>query len=344
MFRIFNKKVNRKPKFNEPFFLQWHITDKCNLKCKHCYRDDIKKDLEYNDMLDVLAQFKLLLKYINKKGRIQFAGGEPLLSDYLFDIVNEANKCDIPSRILSNGILITEEISERILKSQIKYVQISIDGIESTHDQIRGAGSFKKSIQAAETLRSKGIEVTFNVTVSKLNISELEQIAEIASQYANRLGYHRLVPYGAGKSLEDQLIPPDLVREYFDLINNKIKPGYDDLEVVLRDPLWKPYFAPEAQCPFIGGCSVAYNGICVESNGDVYPCRRMPVVIGNLTKESLIDIWESKIMRELRNRDKLKGNCKKCNLKWLCGGCRAIAYAVTNDYLQEDIQCFKYVK
>ena len=342
MFNFFKKKKPKRiNRFNEPFFLQWHITDRCNLQCLHCYREDLKKDLPVESLKLILKKYSKLLDFLGKKGRIQFAGGEPFLSEHLFEIIKESRKLNLPSRVLSNGTVINEMTVKGLLNSNTKTVQISIEGTEETHDHIRGQGSFKKVIKSARLLRESGIEVTFSVTVCRLNINELEEIAKLASEHANRLGYHRLIPYGEGKKLSDQLLNPDEIKLSFDIINNVIKPKYDNIEIVHRDPLWRPYFTPDIKCNGINGCSAGYNGLCIEANGDVYPCRRLPIVIGNALTDCLIDIWNCDVMKNLRDRDKLKGKCSDCNLRWLCGGCRAIPYALDGDYLGEDVQCFK---
>jgi radical SAM protein with 4Fe4S-binding SPASM domain len=77
----------------------------------------------------------------------------------------------------------------------------------------------------------------------------------------------------------------------------------------------------------------------VEANGDVYPCRRLPVVIGNLLHDDLEEIWRGEALEQLRNRDALTDRCGRCRLRWHCGGCRAVAYALGGSALAEDPQC-----
>lgn len=335
-------KKKRVERFKEPFFLQWHITDVCNLKCLHCYRDDSKKDLPFEQQVEILEKFDKFLKKLKKPGRIQFTGGEPFLSPSLFKLIELAHKKKMGTRVLCNGTVITEELALKLLESKCTLVQISIDGVKETHDRIRGAGSFEKALKGAEILKAKGVQVTFNTTISKLNYLELESLVELASQKADRFTFSRLVPYGAGKALEEECLSP---KEYLKIIEKAqaLARKYTSIDMPKRDPLWKPYLIKGACCNAIAGCSAGYNGICVDSNGDIYPCRRLPIVLGKIQETDFERVWQSDVVRALKNRDELTGKCGDCNLKWLCGGCRAIAYAVSGDYMAEDPQCFTHL-
>ncbi len=327
--------------FNEPFFLQWHLTDRCNLACQHCYRDENKTNLDFDTLQAVLRQYRSFLQAIGRNGRIHFSGGEPFLSAHLFDLIRTAKGHNLPSRILSNGTLITPELAARTRRAGCRLVQVSLDGLESTHDKIRGKGTFKQSLAGIANLRAAGIEVTIAMTLSQVNVHDALPVARLAEQIADRVHFSRLVPIGSGEALEaDLLTQAEIYRLPKDL---HAFHGRTKIDFPLRDPLWKAYFNPQCSdwgsC--IGGCAVGYNGLCIESNGDVYPCRRLPIVIGNVLSQSLIDIWHAPLMQTLRDRDRLKGNCGDCRLRWACGGCRGVAYGLCNDPLAEDPQCFR---
>ena len=80
----------------------------------------------------------------------------------------------------------------------------------------------------------------------------------------------------------------------------------------------------------------------IQPNGLITPCVFMPIVVGNLRKESFQDIWlRSKVMNDLRDREKLKGRCGRFLYKYVCGRCRARAYAYYHDYLTTDPGCIR---
>lgn len=330
----------RREAFNEPFFLQWHLTDRCNLTCQHCYRDEAKADLDLAALRAVLADYVGFLNRLGRDGRVQFAGGEPLLSPHLYELVRSARTHRIPSRVLSNGTLAVPETVRRLRQAGCRLVQVSLDGLEATHDAIRGTGAFRRALAGIATLRDVGVEVTVSMTLSRVNAGEALDVARLAEESADRVSFHRLVPVGGGQRLADELLSPAEVRESMAGLLAFRQDTRIDLP--LRDPLWKAYFEPRLRghrC--VAGCAVGYNGLTVEANGDVYPCRRLPIVIGNVCRQSLYEIWQAPLLQALRDRDRLGGKCGRCRLRWVCGGCRGIAYAVSGDPLAEDPQCFR---
>ena len=87
------------------------------------------------------------------------------------------------------------------------------------------------------------------------------------------------------------------------------------------------------------GCSAGISVIAIMPNGDVYPCRRLPIKIGNIFNQNIYDILNNIIIKKLRNRDNLKDKCSVCPYKWICGGCRGYAYALTGDIFASDPLC-----
>lgn len=88
------------------------------------------------------------------------------------------------------------------------------------------------------------------------------------------------------------------------------------------------------------GC-LAGSGVCfVSFQGEVFPCGYLPVLAGDLRKQSFADVWEgSQVFQQLRNTENLKGKCGCCEFRNICMGCRARAYAATGDYMQEEPFC-----
>ncbi len=330
--------MGRRELFNEPFFLQWHLTDRCNLSCRHCYRDEQKEDLSLAELRNILHQYVDFLACLGKRGRVQFCGGEPLLSAHIYTIIEECTRLRIPTRILSNGTLITAEVARRLVESGCRLVQVSLEGMEEVHEALRGQGSFQRARQGIEAARAAGIQVTVAMTVSRENRDQVMAVARFAEEHADRVGFHRLVPLGGGAEMQDEMLTPLELRAMMEEVH-RFKKG-THLDVPLRDPVWRAYFNPRG-CNGISGCSAGYNGLTVESNGEVYPCRRLPIVLGNVQERSFEELWRSEILEQLRDRDLLKGRCGACRLRWLCGGCRAIPYALTGDHLGEDPQCFR---
>jgi len=323
----------------DPFFMQWHITDRCILNCIHCYRNEQKNDLPFVELLTILHKFANFLDETHTIGRINFSGGEPLLRmNDLINLMYEAKKLHIESRLLTNGLLIDESVAGQLHNAGCTTIQVSIDGCKETHEHIRGKNTFDRAIQGVQYAKSAGMDVTISTTVLKWNFSELDIVATFARQMQARLFVSRFVPCGNGSSIGDQMLT---AKDWLKVMRKCLNWQHNGDRILLRDPLYAPLSANRhvLKNESIGGCSIAYQGIAVDSNGDVYPCRRLPLVVGNLLQEEYSAIWHKPIMNALRNRDGLKGFCGKCVFRWFCGGCRAVAYAASGDIFAEDPQC-----
>jgi radical SAM protein with 4Fe4S-binding SPASM domain len=96
---------------------------------------------------------------------------------------------------------------------------------------------------------------------------------------------------------------------------------------------------------FIGGCGCGRFYCAIRANGDIEPCVFFPLKVGNIKNDDFETLWHSNsILQELRNKDKLEGNCASCEYRYFCGGCRARAYGYTGNYLASDPGCIKYVQ
>lgn len=274
-----------------------------------------------------------------EKARVQIAGGEPLLSAHLFFVLDLIHRAGFQSRLMTNGSLIDGRMARGIRDHGCRIVQISIDGDEKAHDTLRGHGHFRQAIEGARLLRECGVQVTFSMTLTQDNHATVGSVFQLAQRESDRVSFHRLVPCGRGAELKERLLSKEEIQSLFGEIW-KQKGLSDGVEVPLRDPLWKPFLRHLCLEPHVDGCSIGYGGICVDSNGDVYPCRRLPIILGNALSDELTEIWHSVPLSQMRDRNRLKGRCGGCGLRWKCGGCRAIAWATSGDPLAEDPQCF----
>jgi len=278
---------------------------------------------------------------------MNITGGEPFLRKDLFEILGEIKKCGFKVYLLTNGTLVSRDGARKLAELGVDGVQVSIEGPEDVHDSLRGKGSFAASTDGIERLIDAGVTVTLNVTLSKLNASSMKKIIVFGSHMgAQRLGFSRLVPAGKGRSLLSQMLAPEQVRNLYRSIRSFEIKGF---EIVTGDPLasqMQVKSPADAGSVAISGCSAGVAGLTILPNGNVMPCRRLPLSLGNVMKNSLREIWStSPVLEALRDRSKYKGKCGTCRRWAQCRGCRAIAYAYArsrgqDDFLAEDPQCF----
>jgi radical SAM protein with 4Fe4S-binding SPASM domain len=338
------------------FFLQWHLTERCNLRCTHCYQSGSgSAELSYDEIASVVEEVGEMIAGWSESYAMDFSpsfnvtGGEPFLRTDLFDILSAIGSKGFGIYLLTNGTLITSEKAKRLSALKIKGVQVSIEGPEEIHDAIRGAGSFRRSIEGVKVLLGAGLTVTLNATLSEINADGFADIIGLASSLGvQRLGFSRLVPSGRGRELIHRSLSSDAVGHLYERIFSA-KP--DGLEIVTGDPVASQMScAPDSSAARsvipTGGCAAGISGLTLLADGTITPCRRMPVPIGNVRTDSLREIWAtSEVLEMLRDRSRYKGRCGSCSRWSTCRGCRAIAYAWSQamgdgDLLADDPQCF----
>jgi len=343
----------------DEFYFQWHITDRCNLRCIHCYQEEynIRSELSSSQLEKIADQIILTLKKWHKKGRIALTGGEPFLKKELFPLIEYLEKSEFIWRIgiLTNGILVDEKVADRLKKFQkLYYIQISLDGAsEKTNDFIRGKGSYNKAVNSFRILNKKGIKTRLMFTVHKKNLQEVPSLIDLAiKEKVDTLTIERFVPEGKGAKFKDWFLAKEEIHKLFQYVSQRADLEYQKgtpLKILKYRTLWAnidPERAKTNDVPLeidLGGmCSIGIDSLTILPDGTVLPCRRLPIPIGNLKNDSIFKIWyTSDLLWKIRNKNNLKGKCKGCDLIPRCSGCRAIAYAVTGDYLSEDPQCWK---
>lgn len=325
---------------SDPFTLQLHITDECQAHCRHCYRAGRVAALPVHDLAAIVEDFVAFSRSRRVPARVTFAGGEPLLRlDDLLRLLRLVRSHDAQAHLLTNGWLLSDEVAKELKSAGCLRAQISLDGDAAAHDEVRGTGAFEKAVTALSSARRVGLPTTISMTAGRWNLASLDAVIALAREHQARLFVSRMVPCGAGASLRDGLLSArewrSVLRRCRDLSRDHA-PG-----VSLRDPLYAPlrrlWARPDPMS--VSGCAIGYNGLAVDADGTAYPCRRLPLALGNLRQEGFDAIWRSPALDAFRNRDALKGRCGGCARRWHCGGCRAVAHALTGDALASDPQC-----
>jgi radical SAM protein with 4Fe4S-binding SPASM domain len=341
---------------NKPneFLIQWHLTEKCNLQCRYCYQDGHCRDeLSLPEIKKVIVEASDMIKAWSAthtgevSRRMNITGGEPLLRQDLFEILGAIKQAGFDTYLLTNGTLVTRKHARELADLGINGVRVSIEGCEEVHDAVRGEGSFAASVTGIENLIDAGLTVTLNVTLSNLNASSITKVIACGTHVgARKIGFSRFVPSGKGSSLLSQMLSPQQVKElYGSLFSLEIK-GF---EIVTGDPVASQMKAQphdDGGNVAISGCAAGVSGLTIQPDGTIIPCRRMPISIGNVRRDSLQEIWvASPVLTALRDRNRYRGKCGACKRWAHCRGCRAIAYAWSQsrgegDFLADDPQCF----
>lgn len=356
--------ITRPQKLYAPFMVVWDFTKRCNLRCKHCYANaspfPAPDELTLNQKLEVLRQ-------LDEAGvaAVSFSGGEPLMSPDFWVVAKEAAEAGMYVSIATNGTLIRPEVAKELKEIGIRYVEVSLDSPNpEDHDDFRGVkGAWERSVQGIKNAKNAGMEVGIATTVTKMNYKQLPDMLKLAKELkVDRLIAFNFIPTGRGKDIVELDLSPRERYEVLELLYSELSSG--ELQAFSTSPIYAvvslrgadkggklaPTHFAELSIPdeylsagfalgeFLGGCGAGRIYCSIEHNGDMQPCVFLPIVVGNVIRDGFLNLWHnSELFNKLRDRD--NQYCSFCPYKYICGGCRARAYAYYGDPLGPDPSC-----
>lgn len=320
--------------------LSWNTTKRCNLYCKHCYRES-----DENPALNELTTeegYKLIDEISRTKAFkiLILSGGEPLIREDLEDLARHAKKRGLIPVLGTNGTLITKQRAKALKEAGVAAVGISLDSVcPEKHNVFRQTPeAFKKAILGIKNAREAGIRVQINPTITKDNVGEIEELIEMAEGLdAGAVHPFFLVEAGRGKCMTENALSNE---EYFKALES-ILALQTSSQVELK-PTCAPQFMSLAKSMglktrFTRGCLAGTSYCCILPSGQVHVCPYLPIEAGHVRENGFDEIWkESDVFVKLRKQSNYKGACGSCQDHSICGGCRARAYYNTGDYMKAD--------
>jgi radical SAM protein len=359
--------------FNEaPFLVIWEITQACDLACMHCRA--CAQPLQHPLELTTDEGFRLLGE-IRRFGQplLVLTGGYPLLRPDVFDFIAHGTTLGLRMTMTPSGTrLLTKDNIRGAKKAGLKRMAISLDASTAAmHDAFRQVpGSYDWTMEGIEAAREVGLPLQINTTMTRYNLSDLEPLAaKMVESGISLWSVFFLVPTGRGKQ-EDQL-QPDEYEAVFHFLYDLSKQVPFDIKTTAA-PHYRRVVTQRAkterrssqtergtereakgkkrsQLGFSigGGIGRATKGVndgngfvFISHTGEIFPSGFLPISAGNVRKQSLLEIYRhSPLFSDLRNPEKLKGKCGRCEYRRICGGSRARAYAIHGDYLASDPFC-----
>lgn len=297
--------------------------------------------LKYEELIAILNQYKELLKFLDIKGHINLTGGEPLVSPFFFKLLDEFKKDrDLYTfSILTNGTLINEEVAKKISEYNPEYVQVSLEGDRRANDYIRGPGVYDKVGAAIKYLKKYNIFVSLSFTATKLNYKKFPKVVKFAEKLkVDNVWSDRVIPLGS--STDNLVMNLKETEEYLQIMNKErigLKNKKSETNVAMYRAL---QFQKTNDFPY--HCTAGNTLLTVMENGDLVPCRRMPIYVGNLLKENMLYLYQhSPILEDLKKQE-IPSECHKCEHAELClGGLKCLNYALKGKYNIKDVGCAK---
>ncbi len=344
----------------------WNTSRTCNLRCVHCYTDSDNKKYpgelttdEGLSLIDDLSTFNI--------PTLLFSGGEPLMRQDLFTLIEKATSKNIRPVISTNGTLIDRDTAQRIKDAGIVYVGISLDGMEEVNDKFRGKkGAFKRAMQGFENCKAVGQRVGLRLTLTRRNYQDLHQTFDfIEANGIDRACFYHLVYSGRGKDMFKDDLTHKESRHAMDIITERTEDFFrrgldiniltvddhaDGVYLYLKAKEKDPEKAKEIRklLSWNGGAANSSGvGIAnIDFFGNVHADQFwQDYTFGNIKERSFGDIWldeSDKLMHGLKHKaDYLKGRCRLCQFQDMCtGSMRVRGLRTYDDPWAPDPQCF----
>lgn len=319
------------------FTLQWHITNVCDLHCRHCYDRSRRTAPTLDQALFVLDELRSFLVAMRVPGQVTFTGGNPLLYPYFFDVYKGAAERGMMTAILGNPT--SRAVIEHIISIQpLEYYQVSLEGLPEHNDHIRGPGHFERVMVFLDTLRELGVYSMVMLTLTNDNMDQVIPLAKILRDRVDSFTFNRLSPVGEGARLK--LPSPD---SYADFLEKYVDASRENPVIAFKDNLINIVLEKGGCEPFGGcagfGCGAAFNFLALLPDGELHACRKFPSPIGNIRKEDLYSIYFSELAERYRRGPEA---CAKCAIRPVCGGCLAVSSGLGLDIFRDrDPFCFR---
>ena len=318
------------------FTLQWHITQACDLHCRHCYDRSNRSSLTVGQAMKILDDLEDFCRKKHVKGHVSFTGGNPLLHPDFSTIYGSAADRGFALAILGNPAP-RERIEELIAIQRPDFFQVSLEGLSEYNDFIRGKGHFERVMAFFDLLRDLKIYSMVMLTLTKDNIGQVLPLCERLRGRADLFHFNRLSLVGEGASLE---LP--VKDTYVSFLKAYLAASQENPVLGLKDNLVNILLRDRGLKPFGGctgfGCGAAFNFLALLADGEVHACRKFPSAVGNAMVQTLEEIYDSDAARRYRAGC---GECHPCSLRPVCGGCLAQAHSRgVNVFDKKDPYCF----
>jgi len=241
------------------------LTKRCNLRCSYCYAEggnNKNGDILVDQWVETI---KKLVHFGMRKATI--AGGEPLLSDALFPVLETLAKNDVKTQLFTNGLLINNSVVERLKNIPLNFVQISLDSTnEKQHNRYRG-NSYSYALKAINLLVNSGISVVIGANIFPDTIDEICRLAELADSIGASLRCNPIEARGRGANFDenDTVVNESLTKSITKTIQN-VSEKYSN--VFADHEIQYTLESDERICPFSKGC------IAVTELAEIRPCSQ----------------------------------------------------------------------
>ncbi|MGA8833069.1 MAG: 12,18-didecarboxysiroheme deacetylase [Desulfomonilaceae bacterium] len=342
----------------------WNVTQRCNLKCVHCYSHS--EDKKYSNELSTDEGVQLLDDLAGFGSPVVlFSGGEPLIRPDLLKLIQHATVSGVRAVLSTNGTLIDETMATKLKDIGLSYVGISLDGLQKVHDSFRGVdGTFERVLRAINNCKAAGLKVGLRFTINKRNFQEIDGIFDLVDKLQiPRICFYHLVYAGRGADLMNEDLDHKQTRKVVDLIIDRtmalhgkgmavevltVDNHADGPYIYLRLLKENPDRARQVlELLQMNEGNSSGRGIgCVSWDGTVHADQFWRHhSFGNIRDRPFSKIWTNpndELLQKLKQKKNfVRGRCASCNWLDICGGnFRVRAEAALGDLWAPDPACY----
>lgn len=337
------------------FPFQWHITDACDQRCRHCYiyaeGAPPQVTMPYETAEIVVGQMLALCETIGREPYVYLTGGDPILHPEFWRIMGLLRERSIRIAIMGNPFHLTPEVCARMREHGCVKYQVSLDGLRQTHDAFRKPGSFDATIASIPVIRGAGMWANVMTTVSSRNMAEVPDLIDlVASLGVDVYAFGRYCPT-SGQRVEEFHMEPLEYRSLLVECQGRIRRQRElgaRTYFYPKDHLWRlleweqgAFVVPDDANPHVvhDGCHCGSGHLTILPTGAVHACRRMESPVGDVLRETLSEIYFGDHLAEYRRIDRFQ-KCARCPLHGWCRGCPAVTFGYTGDHYAPDPQCW----
>jgi radical SAM protein with 4Fe4S-binding SPASM domain len=303
-----------------PIHISLELTTRCNMMCKHCYRNAGYGGRDW----DTQSLKRILLKFKSKGLRfLEITGGEPTVHPDFLNIIDFCSKQFDLTGILTNGYLMDESMVNKLSNYKDKLmVCVSLDGSTAEkHESFRGVKSFYRVTRAVKLLSGSGILVRTSMSVTPENFDDIESTLLLAKKLgADIFGYSPAISVGRGKdAFKVGEVTPEKSREMVET-EDYIQRTYADFLQLVPENYLKDLFKEQLNC------GAGYKNIALDPDGNVRACVMWPTsqIIGNVIEEPLEKVFSNQQVNYLSKLTPPNDEtCGECERRLYCRHCNA---------------------
>ncbi len=260
-------------RFSAPTFtLQWHITQVCDLHCRHCYDRSDRKTLGLKQAIRVLDDLYSFCQQMHVFTQVTFTGGNPLLYPHFNALYKEAADRGFMTAVLGNPMP-KHRIEEMLAIQKPEFYQVSLEGLREHNDYIRGQGHFDRVFDFLDLLKELKIYSMVMLTLTRANMDQVLELAELLRDRVDLFTFNRLAMVGEGADLASA--PPE---DFPAFLESYMEAAQDNPCMSLKDNFFNLIRHKKA-LPYVGGCA-GYG--CGAGSSACNTCEIRPVCGGCL--------------------------------------------------------------